>query len=77
MQSSMVRMTTQASPSGVSLDEAPEALRALLTTRWEEAWATPASGVNYQILREKPTGSLRLGIIHVRPTNESRIVWMY
>ena len=59
---------------GVAMDQAPEALKDILDPLWNEAWATAPSGANFAVMRTDGLGALRLGVIHIRPEGDGKII---
>ncbi len=68
--------TVRSGRSGVSLEDAPEALQALLQTRWADAWATAPSGANFRIEHISPTGPLPVGVMHIQPDGMGKVLWV-
>ncbi len=71
----MATATVYSGRPGVSLEDAPEAVRKVLEPVWQEVWASPASSVNFRVERVTGAGMLPVGVVHIRPDGEGKVLW--
>jgi hypothetical protein len=69
--------TVHSGRPGVSLEDAPEALRDLIFARWDEAWTSPRSGMNFSVGAGGSGGKVSIGVAHVPPGGAVKILRSY
>lgn len=60
--------------TGVAADAAPDALTALLSPSAFDPYATPPSGVNFEVFLQNADRLTPLGAVHVRPDGSARFL---